>query len=261
MLKKSNPSFPWRVAAPSCVWPDTAAANCRLLSRSVDEVGLYLLELESCLAYGPDDLPKKDYGLRYHLHLPLDLPFAHGGDTAFYAMEPLLQKTARLRPWAMVLHPPATLAALEAFLAALADAGRDPATVLLENTEDASPADVLAMAAATGCNACIDLGHMLAMGHALPTDDPELARRTRMLHVYSPFGAEGPPPGRRHVHRALGCLAPEGRDALVWMLGNLRPEAVVVEVFAPAPFMESLHVLDAVAAGRDAPNACPAEDA
>ncbi len=260
MIQKCNPAVSWRVAAPSCVWPDTAAANCRLLSRTVDEVGLYLLELESCLAYGPDDLPKKDFGLRYHLHLPLDLPWRHGGDAAFFAMERLLLGTARLAPWAMVLHPPDSLAALEAFLAALAAFGGDPTTVLLENTEDISPEDVTGMAAAAGCGVCLDLGHMLAMGHALPDHDPDLARLTRMLHVYSPFGAEGPPPGRRHSHRTLSCLSPKGRETLVWMLANLRPEAVVVEVFAPVQLMESLHVLDALACGGQAPTACPAEE-
>lgn len=257
MLRKNNPSATWRLAAPSCVWPETAAVNCRRLARSVDEVGLYLLELKSCLAYGPDDLPQKDFGLRYHLHLPLDLPWRHGGDAAFFAMEELLAKTARLSPWAMVLHPPDSLAALEAFLGALADAGGDPTAVLLENTEDFSPADVLDMAGAAGCGVCLDLGHLLAMGHDLPTAEPELARRARMLHVYSPFGAEGPPPGRRHTHRTLSCLSPEGCGRLTWMLANLRPESVVVEVFAPVPFLESLHVLRALTEGRPVPAACP----
>ncbi|WP_428565560.1 MAG: cobamide remodeling phosphodiesterase CbiR [Solidesulfovibrio sp. DCME] len=257
MIQKCNPARSWRLAAPSCVWPETAAVNCRRLARSVDEVGLYLLELESCLAYGPDDLPQKDFGLRYHLHLPLDLPWRHGGDAAFFAMEGLLHKTARLSPWAMVLHPPDSLAALEAFLGALADAGGDPASVLLENTEGISPAEALDMAGAAGCGLCLDLGHMLAMGHDLPAADPEFVGKARMLHVYSPFGAEGPPPGRRHTHRTLSCLSPAGRDRLTWMLANLRPESVVVEVFAPVHFMESLHVLAALAAGRPGPAASP----
>lgn len=247
MIQKCKRPFAWRTAAPSCVWPETAAVNCRRLARSVEEVGLYLLELESCLAYGPDDLPQKDYGLTYHLHLPLDLPWRHGGDAAFFAMEGLLAKTAPLHPWAMVLHPPQTLAALTDFVRALAATGRDPSMVLLENTEEASPADVLDMAVATGCGVCLDLGHMLAMGHELPRDDPELAGRVAMLHVYSPFGSEGPPKGRRHLHRTLTSLAPEGRDTLAWMLTHLRPQAVVVEVFAPVHLLESLRVLEAVA--------------
>lgn len=222
--------------------------NCRRLARTVDEVGLYLLELDSCLAYGPDDLPQKTYGLRYHLHLPLDLPWFRGGDAAFAAMEGLLAKTAHLAPWSLVLHPPESLAELESFVAALAATGRDPAMVLLENTEEHSPGEVLDLALATGCGVCLDLGHMLAMDHPLPSERTgDLLARTRMLHIYAPYGSEGPPPGRRHAHRALTCLSPEGRDILVWMLSTLKPRAVVLEVFAPFHLVESMAVLNALA--------------
>ncbi|MHC1712033.1 MAG: cobamide remodeling phosphodiesterase CbiR [Solidesulfovibrio sp.] len=249
MLQKSNKKISWRAAATSCVWPETALINCRRLARSVPEVGLYLLELQSCLRYGPNDLPQKTYGLTYHAHLPLDLPWRLGGETAFYAMEGLLEKTAHLKPWAFVLHPPENPAALQGFLQAFADTGHDPKSVLLENTETASPADVLEMATEAGCGVCLDLGHMLAMDHALPKDAPGLIDAVRMLHVYSPFGVEGPPPGRRHAHRTLTCLSPEGRETLLWMLSNLCPETVVVEVFAPIHLLESLAVLDALATG------------
>ncbi|UJX41756.1 xylose isomerase [Desulfovibrio sp. JY] len=256
MIQNYNCPAAWRLAAPSCVWPETAKVNCRRLARTVPEVGLYLLELDSCLAYGPDDLPQKTYGLAYHLHLPFDLPWERGGTGAFTAMEGLLTKTAHLSPWAMVLHPPRSLTDLEDFLAAMAVTGRDPATLLLENTEDASPEDVLDMAVAAGCGVCLDLGHMLALGQTLPTDRAELVERTRMLHVYSPFGAEGPPPGRSHAHRTLTCLSPEGRDVLVWMLGNLRPRTVVLEVFAPFHLVESMAVLDALTCGKTSEAAC-----
>lgn len=253
MLEKSNPSPSWRTAATSCVWPETAAVNCRRLARSVPEVGLYLLELASCLAYGPDDLPRSPRGLAYHVHLPLDLPWRLGGETTYHAMAGLLAKTAHLAPWAFVVHPPEKPAALAGFLAAFAEAGGDPAAVLLENTEQTPPDEALDMAREAGCGLCLDLGHMIAMGHALPGDTAALAARTRMFHVYSPFGEEGPPPGRRHAHRPLGCLSPEGRETLLWMLGNLRPETVVVEVFSPVHLLESLAVLDALrlAAARD----------
>jgi len=251
MLQKSNPQFTWRPAATSCVWPETAAVNCRRLARNVPEVGLYLLELQACLDYGPDDLPKKTYGLTYHLHLPLDLPWGAGGEAAFYAMEGLLEKTAYLKPWAFVLHPPQQPEKLAGFVAALTQSGRDPKSLLLENTEEVSPQAVLDLARSVGCGVCLDLGHMLAMDHPLPVEDPDLITAVRMLHVYSPYGADGPPPGRRHAHRTLTCLSSEGRDSLWWMLNHLRPETVVVEVFAPVHLIESLAVLDAVATMPD----------
>lgn len=248
-LQNCNPLFSWRLAAPSCVWPETALINCRRLARNVPEVGLYLLELHACLAYGLEDLPQKTYGLAYHLHLPLDLPWMLGGATAFAVMERLLEMTAHLSPWAFVLHPPADAGTLADFVQAFAASGRDPATLLLENTDTVSPADTLALARELGCGLCLDLGHLLAMNHALPTDDPELVARTAMLHVYSPFGCEGPPQGRSHLHRTLTCLSPEGRDTLTWMLGHLRPKTLVLEIFAPIHLVESLACIEAIADG------------
>ena len=253
MFAKSKSPFSWRIAAPSCVWPETALVNCRRLARTVPEVGLYLLELHACLAYGPDDLPQKTYGLAYHLHLPLDLPWALGGETAFAVMERLLEMTAHLAPWGFVLHPPTDAPRLAAFVRAFAAAGYDPAALLLENTDAVSPAMALELARENGCGLCLDLGHMLAMGHALPMDDPELKARTRMFHVYSPFGPEGPPKGRSHLHRTLTCLSPEGRDALVWMLGALSPQTVVLEIFAPMHLVEGLACVEAIASGVTPP--------
>jgi hypothetical protein len=248
MFEKSKSQVSWRLAAPSCVWPETALINCRRLARTVPEVGLYLLELHACLAYGPDDLPQKTYGLTYHLHLPLDLPWRLGGETVYAVMEGLFDLTAHLAPWAFVLHPPEDARALDDFVRAFAAAGRDPSSLLLENTDTVSPAQTLALARDTGCGLCLDLGHMLAMNHALPMNDPELAARTRMLHVYSPFGPEGPPKGRSHVHRTLTCLSPEGRDLLLWMLRHLTPQTVVLEIFAPMHLVEGLACIEALIA-------------
>ena len=250
MLQKSKPRNGWRPAATSCVRPDTAAANCRQLVGVVPEVGLYLLELVSCLAYGPDDLPRDTLGLTYHLHLPIDLPWHLGGDAVFAVTAGLLDKTAHLAPWGFVLHPPVRSDALRRFLAAWTAGGHDPAAVLLENTEEASPEAVVAMAREAGCSVCLDLGHMLAMGHALP--DPACADLVRMLHLYAPWGAAGPPSGKRHIHASLAVLDGPGGEALAWMAGQFAPEVVVAEVFSPEALRESLTVLEGLDWGRAA---------
>lgn len=244
MLQKSKKKGSWRPAATSCVWPDTARANCRQLAGLVPEVGLYLLELASCLAYGPEDLPRQRHGLVYHLHLPLDLPWERGGTAVYTSVAGLFDKTAHLAPWGFVLHPPRQTAALATFLDAFAAAGHAPADVLLENTEEVSPAAVVALAGASGCSVCLDLGHMLAMDHALP-EAAVGSGLVRMLHVYAPWGARGLPPGKRHVHASLAALDAPGWGALAWMLDRLDPEVVVAEVFSPADLTASLAVLEA----------------
>jgi len=67
-------------AAPLFLWPDTAAENCARLASMVSEVGLLFLETRSRLEDTHDDLPLSlaKSGLRYHVHLPLDLPWVDG---------------------------------------------------------------------------------------------------------------------------------------------------------------------------------------
>lgn len=242
-LQNCDNKTSWRIAATSCVWPDTLAANCRHLAGEVAEVGLYLLEGSACLAYGPEDLPSETYGLRYHVHLPLDLAWALGGQAAFEVASSLRDMVAHLTPWGFVLHPPQDHDALAVFIRAWQEAGYDPRDILLENTDETSPQEVLDLASGLGCGICFDLGHMLAAGAPLPEDEAALAAAVRMLHVYSPFSDEALPAGRTHVHRPLTGLPPAGRELLAWMLGHLRPETIVLEVFAPAHLTDSLAVL------------------
>ena len=248
LLQNCDTNNSWRPAATSCVWPATLAENCQRLAETVPEVGLYLLEGSACLAYGPEDLPQDTFGLRYHVHLPLDLAWSLGGQAAFEVASALRDMVAHLAPWGFVLHPPRDRDALATFVRTWQAAGYDPADVLLENTDDESPQDVLDMATGLGCGMCLDLGHLLAMGGALPTDEAALAAAVRMFHVYSPFTDDPLPAGRTHVHRPLTGLPPAGRELLCWMLGHLRPETIVLEVFAPDHLTVSLALLDELAA-------------
>jgi hypothetical protein len=98
-------------AAPSFLWPGTIAENCARLATTVPEVGLLFFETRSCLEYTDDDLPLSlaELGLRYHVHLPLDLPWAEGAEAVLETVHKLLAKCAFLQPWAAVLHPPLTV--------------------------------------------------------------------------------------------------------------------------------------------------------
>ncbi|MDO5484253.1 MAG: hypothetical protein Q4F27_05035, partial [Desulfovibrionaceae bacterium] len=66
-----------RLAAPSFVLPGTVAENAAFLAGKVDEVALCLFEAQACLAYTAADMPAAlaDLPLRWHVHLPVDLPW------------------------------------------------------------------------------------------------------------------------------------------------------------------------------------------
>jgi len=230
-------ALPRRVAAPSCVIPDTAGANCRFLADLFPEVGLCLFETASCLAYGEDDLPADlaALPLDYHVHLPLDLPWAEGPAQAARAAVALAGRTAYLAPRAFVLHPPATAGELEAFVAVWSGAGLAPADLLLENIEGNDLAGLMEPSKGLGLSLCLDLGHMISYEHEF------LARiadweRVRMLHVYAP--------GIGSRHAALTALDDRGQKLLRTMLERARPDAVLtLEVFGEQGLLDSAALL------------------
>lgn len=253
MLKKTPVKTPWSVAAPSWVVPGSVADNQRFLAPHFPEIGLYFLQAGPCLDYGPDDLPGHKDGLSHHVHLPLDLPWNRGAAAVFDLTLSLEAKIAHLDPWGYVLHPPTGPggAALLAHFAGLwRDSGRDPAAILLENTEDAGPGDLWPAAADLGLSVCLDLGHMLAYGHERLLVLPGLFERLRMLHVYAPRDPVRDRDLRGgHKHRGLGLLDDAGREILRTLLSALSPGGtVVLEVFSPEELGDSWRAL-ALAAG------------
>lgn len=236
---------PWSVAAPSFVLPGTVRQNCAHLCGFFPEVALLLFETEACLAYGPEDLPGPGEfpGLTYHAHLPLDLPWDRGLDTAWGRIAALLDKVAPLSPRRLVLHPPPPPVPLAALAARFRDRGLDPEDVLLENVRERSLAAVWDEARDAGFGACLDLGHMLAYEQQDVAALPEVFERAAMLHLSAPG------PGGRH--RGLAFLDDSGRDLLRRLLDDFKPGGtVVLEVFEAPALYASLEILARTAGER-----------
>lgn len=263
------------IAAPSFIWPADIAENCGKLQGLVDEVGLLFFQSEACLAYTEQDLPQElaSNGLSYHVHLPLDLPWAAGLGDVWEILSGLRGKAAVLQPWAFVLHPPSPgplpasgcregcpvcpsgenivasgdRAASLGTLAGLwerADGFAD-AALLLENTPENDLVGLWPLIQSSNLGICLDLGHLLAFDqntHRLP----DVWSRVRMVHLSAPGGSG--PDGRRHDgHRSLAALDKCGRSLLDEILGQVRPDCVLmVEVFEPEGFLESLQMLRAM---------------
>ncbi len=263
----------------------------------MDEVGLLFLQAQACLSYTEEDLPVwlTRTGLRFHVHLPLDLPWEAGQSHVWEIVAGLRRKAAFLRPWAFVLHPPgawsevwpsasssACSSACSRFarrstppqvcppsekgvafgqcFGSLQDfvrlwgqggdqeggqAGGQAGELLLENTRENDLVGLWPLIQSANLGICLDLGHLLVheqQTHRLPGIWPHV----RMVHLSAPgqFGADGRP---RDGHRSLAALDHRGRSLLEEILGRIRPDCVLMlEVFEPEGFMESLNMLRAV---------------
>lgn len=254
MTKHSKAHAPWRIAAPSWVIPGTPAENRDFLGGRFTDIGLYFLEASGSLAYAPHELPAGGDATAYHVHLPLDLPWAAGTRAAFEVAARLADKIAHLAPWGFVLHPPREPGQLAGFVSLWAGSGRDPAGILLENVEDAGVSALWPAARDLGTGLCLDVGHMLAFGQTALLDMPEVLARTRLAHVYAPYDPYNPRdaarwrlPRREHRHRALSRLDQEGLCALRALLAGLPDTAVIMhEVFDDAALTDSVEIFAAL---------------
>lgn len=237
-----------RVAAPSCVLPAGLAENARFLAGKTAEVGLCLFETQACCAYGPEDLPPDlaKLPLRWHAHLPVDLPWSckdkkrvHSAQPAAQAALAVLDKVIFLRPRLAVLHAPngspdEQRRKLDMFLTSWKRKTSIP--LVLENTADC---DVISLGANFlrdyGLGFCLDVGHLLGYGQQrlLSSDLPEQAT---LLHWSAPGD------GDRHL--SLTALTPSQDRTLTALAKRLPPSAThLIEVFSWQSYMTSLPVL------------------
>jgi hypothetical protein len=179
------------LALPSWVAPGSLADKCRFLAGRADEAGLLFLEASSSLAYGAEDIPS-DLGLlplRFHAHLPLDLPWDAPAEAARVCCA-LWEKISCLRPGRAVLHPPprdrAGPKTLAAFLKNVASGGVSPGIFLLENTRENDLCSLASLAQEYDLHFCLDVGHILAYGQERLLDDGTLLARTELLHLSAP---------------------------------------------------------------------------
>ena len=237
------------LAVPSFILPGTVKENVRFLNGRVGEVGLCFFESQACLAYTDGDMPSAEEGdhLRFHVHLPLDLPWPdesrdareakHTAQTAFAT----LQKAGHLAPRYAVLHAPQGEPARQrSLLAAFASQWQKltPVPLLLENTSHCSVASLgQTFLEDWHMGFCLDTGHLLAYRQhdILESDLPE---RAVLAHVSAP-GAKRP-----HRHLPLQALDDAELNLLKKMAGRLPQQCThMLELFAWSDILASLPVM------------------
>ncbi|WP_206214906.1 MULTISPECIES: cobamide remodeling phosphodiesterase CbiR [unclassified Desulfovibrio] len=246
-----------KLAAPSFVLPGTVAENARFLAGRVEEVGLCCFETAGTLAYTATDLPPElaALPLRWHLHLPADLPWARGGAAAAEVALAVLARLAYLAPHLAVLHPPVGMhvrearALLAAFAAPWHAAGAPP--LLLENIRGCELTELGGeFLDGEGLGVCLDVGHLLGyvQGRLLASELPE---RARLVH----WSAPGPAPGEDR-HLPLPAFTRAQRAVALGLLRRFSPGAVhLAEVFHWEGAAASLRWLGEAAASARGPAA------
>lgn len=244
--------FAGRLAAPSFVLPAGVAENARFLAGKVDEVGLCFFEAQSCLNYGPQDLPPdlETLPLRWHVHLPVDLPWPASKSTAAYPARAaarlahaVLGKAAFLQPRCAVLHPPQGSPQVQRrLLAGFAHHWKNCCDIplLLENV---AHSDITCLGQGFlqdhGLGLCLDVGHLLGYGqkNLLVSTLPEQATMTHW---------SAPGDGDRHL--PLTAFTPGQAQTAVALMQRIPATAVhMVEIFNWNRLAASLPVLEALA--------------
>lgn len=243
------PPLSGRLAAPSAVLPGTVAENARFLSGRIDEIGLCFFETRACLDYGDSDLPRDlaALPLRWHVHLPADLPWpaGRGADAAPAASLALavFRKAAFLRPRLAVLHPPEGSPArqrrlLKDFAVRWQAASRAP--LLVENIDCCDLARLgCDFLPEHGLGVCLDVGHLLGYAqHSLA--DSALPEQAALIHWSAP--------GRRDEHLPLTGFSVAEREAALGIMRRLPATAAhLAEIFHWPGLAASLPVLAALA--------------
>ncbi len=208
--------------------------NVMALKDSVSEVGLTFFDTRACLDYTREDLPESltGFGLKYHIHLPLDLNWHLGANQVFQTASALVQKADFLAPDKFVLHPPPKAGLLEEFALLWQKRGYDPSHLLMENIHGHDLSNIWHVIERQGLGVCLDIGHIMAYDQMGILENDLVWERTSLVHVYGREDCTG--------HAGLPVISEEGKRLLHLILSRIKDEStVLLEIFSLKDFLDS----------------------
>ncbi|MFP4031858.1 MAG: cobamide remodeling phosphodiesterase CbiR [Desulfococcaceae bacterium] len=239
---------PFRLAAPSFIWPDTWAANARMLAPAVDEVELLLFESNGL----PDEAEireleriRRDAGLGYNVHLPTDgsLTDPDQWETAARALQTAMERTGPLEPTVFILHLPAPKTITEKRwretahrgLESLLSNGVPSRRLAVETLEDGPFDRIQPIVEDFDLSVCLDTGHLL-----LRAENPVVFLETHRKRIAA-IHLHGVADGKDHqpLSRFPDVLAADFAEGLNDFQG-----VVSLEVFGYDSLVESLEILE-----------------
>ena len=242
-------NFPFRLGTTSFILPANYADNVAFLAPLVDDVELLFFESEAQSLPKKQEVEKlhqlkKEHGISYTLHLPLDLhPGSRDESLRRKSMDVcrrLVASTFRLDPLAWILHiplsgdnPEGNRASMERSIGELENEGLDRNQLCLE-TLDYPFEQVLEMAEKHDVSMCIDIGHLLLHGFTVENCLEACLKRTRVVHVH---GLR-----KRKDHQEISLIDPDLRQKIITALmkWGTRERVATLENFALETFRPSL---------------------
>lgn len=228
--------------APSCVIQGTISDSAYFLNEKVAEVALCFFETETCLAYEEIDLPLHlgSLALKWHIHLPFDLPWHKGGAEPAHIALALVEKVKFLNPHLVVLHPPAhknSSNLLHSFIKTWNKHSIIP--VLLENISTCTLSELKDVIIDDNFKVCLDVAHALSFGHYNLLNDFTLLEKVQLVHWSAP--------GKRDQHLPLTDLTAAELEAVRKLVVHLPKKAThLLEIFNWQGVELSIPVLDKI---------------
>lgn len=226
------------LAGPSCVIPGRIPENVSFLKDLVSEIGLTFFDTRGSMEYTREDLPESPAGsgLKYHVHLPLDLEWDRGADHVFQVVSALIQKVWFLSPDKFVLHPPAGAGDLGDFASLWVKNGFRSRQLLVENIKGNDLASLWPVIDETGLGICLDIGHLMAYHQLDILDKENILDRASLVHVYGKEDHTG--------HKGLSVISRDGEMLLRQIFSGVKDKtSVLVEVFDQEDFLDSRDIL------------------
>lgn len=258
-------AYPFRLAAPSYIYPADWCTNVDLLGPYVDEIELLLLEShsESCfptqkemdqlLALG------KTHSLTFNIHLPSDIslsdPMTSRRKEAVETLKRVIKLTSPLIPSTWTLHLPFDRkTTLPEVIAEWQDCNREGVSALLDVTGISAdhlsietlfyPFDWIGdVVRGLNLSVCLDTGHLMVKGGDVGRLYAEYADIISILHVHGvcrhnvsehgvyQHGGSDPDECRLIDHQSLDRVSPEKAKAILALLRQFKG-VVSLEVFS-----------------------------
>jgi sugar phosphate isomerase/epimerase len=250
-------AYPFKVSAPSFIYPDDYVPNVQLLGPFLDEIELLCFESQPSSLPSPKTIREleslaREFQFTYNVHLPSDLdpgnPERMEQNHFIESILRVVERTLPLTPTAYILHLPyhqtpigkicdkAWQFRISDCLRRLIKAGV-PNHALCIETLDYPLEWVEQTLEELDLCVCLDMGHLIVNHQNVETAYRRFAGRTKMIHLH------GVSDNRDHL--PLDVLNLEKRDEIFSVLKQFTG-TVSIEVFSFNHLLNSLVVLEKI---------------
>lgn len=253
--KSHKNAYPFRISAPSFIYPDDYVPNVRMLGPFLDEIEILCFESLGSSLPSQDTIRElgslsREFQITYNVHLPSDIdpgsPERKEKERFIETILRVMDLTRPLAPTTHTLHLPcnqtpigricdkAWLDRISECIRKLMDAGVKGASLSVE-TLDYPLEWIETILREYDLRVCLDMGHLIANHENVETTFHRFSELTTMIHLHGVHNGKD--------HLALNALDQSRLDTIFSMLKQFK-ETVSIEVFSYNHLLASLSALE-----------------